>query len=234
MRAFLFFILLTGFTGRVSAQSESPPSAADTLQPGENERPEKPKFIAETDQRFFFFKNPATNVRAQTNVWGARAGFLLPINVKVGVGYYFTNQRTHGNWDGYNLRARRLSYGTLYIEPYYFRRKYWELSSPLEIGAGTARYELDRGLADENPAEIRRMLAFPLGLGASFSVKFPPLWGFKPTRWFGINFMTGYRWTIQQRVPSNPNTFNGFYYSISPAIFLDRFYEDFKVWRNRK
>ncbi|MCY7357185.1 MAG: hypothetical protein LH609_06880 [Rudanella sp.] len=46
--------------------------------------------------------------------------------------------------------------------------------------------------------------------------------------------MTGYRLTLQGRVPSNPSTFNGLYYSVSPTIFLDRVYEDYKAWKGSK
>ncbi|MCY7357184.1 MAG: hypothetical protein LH609_06875 [Rudanella sp.] len=138
MRALLLFLL--GATIGLSGRGQSLPAAeADTLKPDENEHPNKAKFIPETDQRFFFFKNPATNERARTNVWGARIGFLLPSNVKVGVGYYFTNQRSGGQWDGLNIRNRRLSYGTVYVEPYFFRKKYWELSAPFEAGFGRVR-----------------------------------------------------------------------------------------------
>ena len=205
----------------------------DTLnKPGQNEYPAKTKFIPETDQRFFFFKNPATDDRTRTSVWGARLGILFPNNVKVGVGYYFTNQRSGGQWDGFNIRSRRLSYGTVYLEPYYFRRKYWELSTPFEAGFGRVRYDLEKG--QEAHREIRKRWTMPLGAGVSFSLKFPPLGSFKPTRWFGLNFMTGYRLTLQGRVLSHPRTYNGLYYSVSPTIFLDRFYEDYKIWKGRK
>lgn len=231
IRVILLFILWASFVSPSRGQSV-PVTAADTLKPGQNEHPVRAKFIPETDQRFFFFKNPSTGERARINVWGVRAGFLLPSNVKIGVGYYFTNQRADGQWDGLTIRTRRLSYGTAYVEPYYFRRKYWELSTPFEVGFGTARYELEK--RQESQQEVRRVWAVPLGAGVSFSVKFPPILKFKPTRWFGVNFMTGYRLTLQGRVPSNPSTFNGLYYSISPTIFLDRFYEDFRAWRKRK
>jgi hypothetical protein len=234
MQSFCILILVFGFAFRGHAQELSPVKA-DTLKPGQNERPSKAKFIAETDQRFFYFRNLNTGSRAQTNVWGVRAGLLWPANVKIGVGYYFTNQQASGEWNGYLLRNRRLAYGTVYVEPYYFRRKYWEFSMPIEVGYGTARYELDQvRQGQELTQETHQTWAVPLGIGASFSVKFPPLRGFRPTRWLGINFMAGYRLTIQERVPSNPSTYNGSFYSISPAIFLDRIYEDIYHRRKRR
>lgn len=214
----------------ISAQSAS---TADTLRPGQNERPDKPKFILELDQRFYYFKDATPPLLSNpTNVWGARVGFLLPINIKVGLGYYFTNQRLNDAWDGYHVRSRRLQYGTIYVEPYYFRRKYWELSSPIEVGVGSARYELTA--TDTQQPEIRRTVAVPLSVGMSVSVKFPSLRGLRPLRWFGVNLMTGYRYTFQHDVPTGPSTLNGVYYSISPAVFLDRFYEDFSAWRKSR
>jgi hypothetical protein len=211
------------------------PATKDSLPPGQNEHPRKAKFAAETDQRFFRFRNLSTGTRAKTSIWGLRAGVLLPSNVKIGAGYYFTNQQAVGQWNGYSLRNRRLSYGILFVEPFYFRRRIWELSTPFEVGYGTARYELDPvGQLPDTPREVQRTWAVPVALGASLSFKFVPIGRFKPTRWFGVNFLGGYRLTAQERVPSNPSTYNGLYYSISPIFFLDRFYEDFRDWRRNR
>ena len=208
-------------------------STADTLRPSQNERSDKPKFIIELDQRFYYFKDATPPLLSNpTNIWGARMGFLLPINVKMGVGYYFTNQHLNEAWEGYHLHNRRLNYATLYVEPYYFRRKYWELSSPIEVGLGAARYELTN--TDTQQPDERRTMAVPLTVGLSVSVKFPSLRGLRPLRWFGINLLTGYRYTLQHNVPTGPSTLNGVYYSISPAVFLDRFYEDFSAWRKSR
>lgn len=224
----LLLILLGLITvQRLGAQT---PESADTLHPARNERSDKPKFIFETDQRFFFFKDASPPLlRNPINVWGARIGFLLPSNVKVGVGYYFTTQHISESWEGYELIYRRLQYATAYVEPYFFRRRYWELSLPMEVGIGSARYELIT--SDTRQPDRRRTMAVPLSIGLSVSAKFPVLFGFQPLRWFGINFMSGYRYTLQQHVPTGPSTLNGVYYSVSPAIFLDRIYQDIATWR---
>ncbi|TAE32326.1 MAG: hypothetical protein EAZ91_05550 [Cytophagales bacterium] len=231
MRAFFLFIFVISFALCGRGQ-DPPPAKTDTLLPGQNEHPDKPKFIPETDQRFFFFKNPVTGERARTNIWGGRAGFLFPSNIKIGAGFYFTNQRAGGQWGEYQLQNRRLVYGTLYVEPFFFRRKHWEWSTLLEAGFGTARYDLMRN--NDGAPDIRRTWAVPLGIATSFSVKFPTIGRFRATRWLGINAMTGYRLTVQERIPSYPSTYNGFYYSVNPVIFLDRFYEDYSAWRKRK
>ena len=59
------------------------------------------------------------------------------------------------------------------------------------------------------------------------------LWGFKPLRWFGVNLITGYRYTLHDEMINRQVTLNGLYYSISPAIFLDRIYADYEIWRKK-
>lgn len=211
----------------LSAQS------ADSLRPGQNERPNKPKVIVETDQRFFYFKDAGQPLlQNPVNIWGARAGLLLPSNSKVGVGYYFTNQPINEPWGDYQVSYRRLHYATAYVEPYFFRRRFWELSALLEVGLGAARYELLSKSTQESTQQ--RNLAVPLSAGLSVSTKFPVLFGIKPLRWFGVNFMTGYRYTLHEDVPVGLSTLNGVYYSISPAIFLDRVYQDIGAWRKQR
>lgn len=229
MLRFLVFVLLLVSAARPSLSAQ-PVDPADTLRPGQNERPDKPKVIVETDQRFFYFKDAGQPLlQNPVNVWGARAGLLLPSNVKLGLGYYFTNQPINEPWGDYQVSYRRLRYATVYAEPYFFRRRFWELSALLEVGLGAARYDL---LGTGTPETARqRTMAVPLSAGLSFSTKFPPAFGIKPLRWFGVNFMTGYRYTLHEPVPVGPSTLNGVYYSISPAIFLDRIYQDIGSWR---
>jgi hypothetical protein len=205
----------------------------DTVHTSKNEHPDKPKIIAELDQRFFHFKEATSPfLRNPTSVWGARIGLLLPCNIKAGVGYYFTTQHINESWEGYRVTYRRLHYATAYVEPYFFRRRYWELSIPLEVGLGSAHYELIR-TATQQPDD-RRTIAVPLSAGLSVSVKFPSWRGLRPLRWFGANLMSGYRYTLPPHVPTGPSTLSGVYYSISPAIFLDRFYADFSAWRKAR
>ncbi|QJW90443.1 hypothetical protein HNV11_14175 [Spirosoma taeanense] len=206
---------------------------ADSLPASKNERPEKPRFILEADQRFFYFKDASPPLlRNPVNVWGARAGFLLPNNIKLGVGYYFTTQHISDSWDEFQVTYRRIQYATVYVEPYFFRRKFWELSAPIEVGVGSARYDLFS--TDTQKPDRRNSIAVPLSVGLSISAKFPEVFGIRPLRWFGVNLMTGYRYTLQNRVPLGPVTLNGVYYSVSPAVFLDRIYQDYANWRKSR
>lgn len=202
-------------------------SAAD-----KNERPSKPRFIAELDQRFFYFKDRRQPLFSNsTNVWGARAGLLWPSNIKTGIGFYYASHAVDGIWGGYQAIDRRLTYATVYVEPYFYRRRYWELSAPIEVGAGRVQYSFTH--ADQAQSRSSRSLIVPLTVGLSVSLKFPMLWGFKPLRWFGVNLITGYRYTLRDEVVSPQITLNGLYYSISPAIFLDRIYADYETWRKK-
>lgn len=204
----------------------------DTLAATKNERPSKPRFIAELDQRFFYFKDRRQPLLSNsTNVWGARAGLLWPSNIKTGLGFYYTNHAVDEPWDGYQRINRRLTYVTAYVEPYFYRRRYWELSAPIEAGVGSAHYSFAH--ADDAQSRTTQTLIVPLTVGLSVSLKFPMLWGFKPLRWFGVNLITGYRYTLHDEMINRQVTLNGLYYSISPAIFLDRIYADYEIWRKK-
>jgi hypothetical protein len=222
--ALLFWLCVTQVLGQTTQR--------DTTAAPKNERPSKPRFIAELDQRFFYFKDRRQPLLSNsTNVWGARAGLLWPSNVKTGLGFYYTNHAVDEPWGGYQHINRRLTYVTAYIEPYFYRRRYWELSAPIEVGVGSAHYSFTH--SDEAESRTTQTLIVPLTVGLSVSLKFPMLWGFKPLRWFGVNLITGYRYTLHDEVINRQVTLNGLYYSISPAIFLDRIYADYEIWRKK-
>lgn len=212
----------------------TPIAPEDTLTPGTNLHPVEPKLIVETDQRFFYFKThffPDPD-RLFMRVYGVRAGVLLPKNIKVGAGVYFTGQEMNHFWNGYIVQQRRLQYFVAYIEPFYFRRKFWELSSPLEIGIGTSRYVLSR-VVDLQPS-VKTGIAIPIGLGLSISLKSQAIHKFRPLRWLGFNATAGYRFTLQPNVSNSPVTYNGFYYSAGPTLLLSRVYADYKAWRKNR
>ena len=237
----LLFMGLSLNTGEVIAQAKGqikvpalPVAPEDTLKPGTNLRPLEPKLMVETDQRFFYFKTNFFPIpeRLFTRVYGARVGVLLPQNIKVGLGFYFTSQRMNHFWDGYILHQRQLQYIVAYVEPFYFRRKYWELSSPFEVGIGVSRYVRNR-VSDLQPS-IQSGLAIPIGLGLSISAKSQAIHKFRPLRWLGFNATAGYRFTFQPGVPKSPVSYNGIYYSAGPTLLLSRVYADYKAWRSHR
>jgi hypothetical protein len=228
---YLLSVLVVAGLTRAVAQF----SPADTLHG--NEHPKKAKLVVETDQRFTFFADSRNDQdRLQLiSIWGARAGFLLPSNIKVGLGGYYADQhlnRTNLLPDAPTQTRRRLYALMAYAEPYWFRRKFWEFSTPVEVGWGHSRYTLTEPTAGDRTVLQGNFL--PLGVGASVSFKFPPLRWFRPLRWFGVNLLGGYRFILRSDFPQAKVNYNGAYVSIGPIFFFDRFTDDFKAWKKRR
>ncbi len=135
--------------------------------------------------------------------------------------------RTSGN----EQHRQQLYLGTVYYEPYLIRRNLWESSVVFEAGYGRSVNLLE----DPNTKIIasKENKAFiPAGVGLSLNLKMPPLFGFRPIRWLGINAMTGYRKVLFQ--DGDTLDYDGVYWSISGAIFLDRVLEDLHYWKVKK
>jgi hypothetical protein len=201
-----------------------------------NKRTYKPAF--DFDQRFSFITHK------EVNIWGARAGVLVNEKFKAGIGTYFSN----GKLEDFTVDSsgpkiydgkRNLYFGTIYFEPFIFRFRYVEFSVPFEMGAGKSVFRVY-----ESPGEIQVSRTanyfIPTGAGLSLSFKLPPIGRFKPTRWFGINFLAGYRYCafqghLEKIFPHRFETdYNGLFWSVSGAVFLDRFSDDYKEWHRKR
>jgi hypothetical protein len=126
---------------------------------------------------------------------------------------------------------QQLYLGTVYYEPYLIRRNLWESSIVFETGYGRSINLLE----DPDTKEIagKQNNAFiPAGIGLSLNLKMPPLFGIRPIRWLGINAMAGYRKVLFQ--DGDTYNYDGAYWSISGAIFLDRILEDMHYWKEKK
>jgi hypothetical protein len=174
------------------------------------------------DQRFSFIR------KQPVNIWGQRIGILVNERFKVGIGGYFTNQRFDDNAD---YVRRKLYFGTVYFEPFLVRKKYWELSIVTEAGFGLSNVKVYESSSNRlDTAEVKDF--FPAGAGLSLSLKLPAFFGWRPFRWFGINGLVGYRYDIDENALHTP--YDGMFWSISGAIFLDRVSDDIHYWRQRK
>jgi hypothetical protein len=233
-----FVIFLTSF--RIQSANVSVPDApihADTLhkQHGDSTSLLHHTTIKPTtdfDQRFSFIRNNPVNI------WGQRGGILINDWLKVGVGGYFMNDtRINIKRQGFqgNVTKRYLKqsllFGTGYVEPFLIRRTYWEISIPVEAGYGKASSSFYR---TSNDVFIRSNSKdfIPAGAGLSFSFKLPALPNFKPLSWIGINLLAGYRYCLLQNVYKTD--YDGAFWSISGAIFLDRISDDCKAWKRKK
>lgn len=187
----------------------------------------KPAF--DIDQRFSFIHN------SPVNILGARAGIVVNENLKVGFGGYFLSNKLRSktidqSGTPFYFAKRDVYYGTFYFEPFLLRREYWELSIPLEIGFGRSYFKVYNGNNIFLGQDVKDF--FPTGAGLSLSVKLPGFFGLKAFRWFGINFLAGYRYSIL--ASSFKTDYDGMFWSISPAIFFDRMFDDCRYWKSQK
>jgi hypothetical protein len=185
------------------------------------------------DQRFYYVPGE------RQNVWGYRIGILINDKYKVGIGGYYMNQHadqgiestpfTRTSADPFTVN-KQLYLGTIYYEPYLLRKTLWETSLVFETGYGrTVNSATDK--TDNSVIEKQNGLLVPAGLGLSLNLKPPALFHIQCFRWVGINGMVGYRSTIYQQ--DKEYNYNGAYWSLSGAVFLDRMIDDFHTWKRQ-
>ncbi|HXC06808.1 MAG TPA: hypothetical protein VNZ86_18750 [Bacteroidia bacterium] len=239
MRTILLFFTSLLLVFLVPASALCSEQKHDTLQTGhpdttyvkKHHHPVSIKPTTDFDQRFSFIRNNSVNI------WGQRGGILLNEELKVGVGAYYmddakiSSRNTNPTIGGRYVK-QSLLFGTAYVEPFLLRRKYWELSVPFEIGFGKANSKVFETSNDLFLRSTSRDF-LPTGAGLSLSFKLPALPHFKPLSWIGINFLAGYRYCLLQNVYKTD--YDGAFWSISGAIFLDRVFDDCRTWKkNRK
>lgn len=215
-RAFLLLLVLNGFPLLLFSQDTT---RHVTI---------KPAF--DFDQRFSFITDK------RVNIWGARAGLLINEKFKIGSGIYFLNDRlrstTVDTGDASLYSGKRdLYFATVYYEPFFFRFRYVELSLPIEAGFGKSVFHVyNRNSGELLQTDNRFFL--PTGAGLSLSFKLPPIGRFKPTRWVGINFLAGYRYCVLENYFQTD--YDGLFWSVSGAIFLDRVTDDCRQWKHAR
>ena len=128
--------------------------------------------------------------------------------------------------------TRHLRIGTVFFEPYLYRKKAIEVSVPLEIGYGHSRY--NRVSDQSMEGEEARGVFIPAGAGLSLSYQFPALRWFRPLHWTGFNILGGYRFTLKKDVPESQVNYSGFYISIGPSFDLENLTADIAYWRNKR
>ena len=153
-----------------------------------------------------------------------------------GVGFYFINQvldepRLLPNTS--ESVTRHLRIVTLFYERYLLRRKAFEVRMPIELGYGHSRYELNDDQSDKH--ELARGVFLPLGVGVDAAYHFPTVRWLRPLHWFGVNFLTGYRFILKKDIPESNINYSGLYVSVGLSFFLENLTADIQYWRhNRK
>ncbi|MEP6748153.1 MAG: hypothetical protein ABJB86_10545 [Bacteroidota bacterium] len=186
------------------------------------------------DQRFYYTPGE------RQNVWGYRAGVLIHDTYKLGIGGYYMNQQsdqgvattslTRTSTDAIMVN-KKLYLGTVYYEPYVMRRTLWESSLVFETGYGRT-VNSSTSKTDNSTLTKQNALFIPAGIGLSVNLKLPPLFHIQCFRWAGINAMVGYRAAIYRQ--DKQYKYNGAYWSLSGAIFLDRLFEDYHAWKRQR
>ncbi|MCU0352850.1 MAG: hypothetical protein MUD08_03785 [Cytophagales bacterium] len=186
------------------------------------------KPAADFDQRFSFIGGQPVNI------WGYRLGVLVNEKAKIGVGGYFTRYQTQilSSETPDLTREQRLFFGTVFFEPFLFRKEHWEGSIITEAGFGMASIDTRDLTAGSGTSLQARRPFVPIGTGLSLSYKLPPLFGVRAFRWVGLNAMGGYRKTVLGH-ELNGN-YDGFFWSIGGYFFLDRITDDIRQWRRKR
>lgn len=191
------------------------------------------------DQRFSFIAE-----NKNVSIWGYRIGVMVNDKYKVGIGGYtlnavFDSSSINNNSNNLQQVKQRLNFGSVYFEPFLFRRKRWEMSLLFELGYGTANIDstLITRINGVDPRTIftkrQDQIDFiPMSMGLSVNFIIPDMKGFHWLTYFGLNGMIGMRkvW-IDRNYRQN---YDGMYWSIGTAIFIDRIFTDISKKRRIK
>ncbi len=182
------------------------------------------------DQRFSFIENGGVNI------WGYRIGVVVNDKFKTGIGGYFLEQETAGikvDADGipFNQLKKSLYFGTIYYEPYLFRRKRWEMSMVFELGYGRAVLDSTNKIRGRFLTKTEQQIFIPAGMGYSVNFIIPDIKHLHFLTYIGLNGMLGLRKAVFES--DLKYNFDGWYWSIGSAIFIDKIYSDIKYGRGK-
>ena len=227
--AVLFLVIILCVTQKTLAQDSliptPPPHKKLSLKP-----------TTDFDQRFSFLD------KEDVNIWGYRIGVVVNDKFKTGIGGYFLNQdttvvKTDALGRPTSKLQRKLYFGTVYYEPFLFRKKLVEMSLVFEIGYGKA--VLDSANSKRNGTRPPTIVYvedkqdfIPAGVGISLNFKIPEIKHLHFLTYIGINAMTGLRKTIFES--DLKNNFDGWYWSVGSAIFIDKMFADAKANKQRR
>ena len=175
------------------------------------------------DQRFSFIESQGVSI------WGYRVGLLINEKFKAGIGGYFLEQLTAGikvDKQGipFNQLQKKLYFGTIYYEPFLFRRKRWEMSMVFELGYGKAVLDSTNKIRGRFLTKTEKQDFVPAGMGFSANLIMPDIKGLHFLTYLGLNCMIGLRKTVfESNLKYN---YDGWYWSIGSAVFIDKIFTD--------
>jgi len=175
------------------------------------------------DQRFSFIEKQGVSI------WGYRIGASVNDIYKVGIGGYFLKQESAGikldaSGVPINQLTKSLYFGTIYYEPYLFRRKRWEMSMVFELGYGRAELDSVNKIRGRFLTKSEKQDFVPAGMGYSVNFIIPDIKGLHFLTYLGVNGMIGIRKAIFNS--DLRYNYDGWYWSIGSAVFLDKIFTD--------
>ena len=172
-----------------------------------------------SDQRNSYIKGKPVNI------WGVKVGVMLFDKHNVGLGAYsITNStsRFNARSDQTINQNTKLQYLTAFYEYSFIDKRWWELGIPVEIGGGYYNIS-SKNAATDATLPLRKGLVLPIGTAIDLY--------FKPTRWFAINVMGGYRFVLTTDARVN---FNGWFYSFGGAIYMRQILQDLRYFNKKR
>jgi hypothetical protein len=184
------------------------------------------------DQRFSFLESQPVNI------WGYRIGVFVNDKYKVGIGGYFLEQTVTGEQ---RLRRnailkyqqdRKLYFGTIYYEPFLLRKRLYETSLVFEAGYGKVSLDSTKTIRNRQTTVSEKQNFVPIGMGVSVNFKIPDMKHLHFLTYIGLNAMIGLRKTVFET--DLKYNYDGWYWSIGSAVFIDKIFSDIKANKKRK
>jgi hypothetical protein len=174
----------------------------------------RPSIDARLETRNSFFEN------GRAKVTGVRLGLIFQKKLRVGVGYSWLSSDVYkkiaitnylGNKDTVN-NYLKFGYIAFYTDFVFYKTKRWQVSVPLQWGAGLTWFKYNNGAQDISSSKDYLLLYEP-GISVQFKI----------FRWCGLGTDIAYRFTLQNNRELR-NKLNSPTYGFKFLIWFDQLY----------
>lgn len=174
----------------------------------------RPSIDARIETRNSFFEN------GRAKVTGVRLGLIFQKKLRVGVGYSWLSSDVYekktitnyiGNKDTVN-NYLKFGYIAFYTDFVFYKTKRWQVSVPLQWGAGLTWFNYNNGAQDISSSKDYLLLYEP-GISVQFKI----------FRWCGLGTDIAYRFTLQNNRELR-NKLNSPTYGFKFLIWFDQLY----------
>ncbi len=188
------------------------------------------RIVLDFDKRFSFINNSGVDI------WGYRIGVSVKNKYKVGIGGYYLTQKSSGiildpTGVPINQLTKNLTIGTVYFEPYIFRRKVWEMGMIFEVGYGKAELDSTNKIRGRFLLKTEKQDFVSAGMGYSLLFILPDIKGLHFLSYFGLNGIAGLRKTVFNS--DLQYNYDGWYWSAGLKIFIDKIFNDISRKNNK-